>query len=347
MKICIIGAGWFGCYLGLKLSQEKHQIKIFEKNKDIFSNSSGNNQNRLHLGFHYPRSHNTISISKKGFKEFKKEFSFLTKKIKNNIYSISSNKNSKINFKKYCSILKNSKLKFKKIDQENIIKYKFKNLDGSISCNEEVILTNKAKLYFKKKLGNIINFNKEIKDIKKENNKFKIKNEKFDIVINCSGFQLMSNQNKDITHEYCSIFLYKQISKNEHPALTIMDGPFFTLYPWDDCKNFGLYSVKDSRLAKNKSFSRLKKLSSSKINKKYLHTILKKVEKKFSYYYPDFNKNFKFSKFLLSYRVILENKQDSRICKVTSKKGYISVLPGKIDHIFYAYSKIKKCLNKY
>lgn len=347
MKICIIGAGWFGCYLGLKLSEEKHQVKIFEKNKDIFSNSSGNNQNRLHLGFHYPRSYDTINISKKGFKEFKKEFSFLTKKIKNNIYSISSSKKSKISFKKYCSVLKKSKLKFKKVEQENIIKYKFKNLDGSILCDEEVILTNKAKLYFKKKLKNIINFNKEIKNIKRENNKFEIVNEKFDIVINCSGLQLMSDPNKHITHEYCCIFLYKQILKHEHPALTIMDGPFFTLYPWDECKNFGLYSVMDSRLVKNKSFNKLKKLSNTKIDKKYLKLILKKVEKNFSYYYPDFNKNFKFSKFLLSYRVILENKKDSRVCKVTNHKGYISVLPGKIDHIFYAYSKIKKCLNKY
>ncbi len=347
MKICIIGAGWFGCYLGLKLREEGHQVKIFEKTNDVFSNSSGNNQNRLHLGFHYPRSQKTINISKKGFKEFKKEFSFLTKKVKNNIYAISTSKSSKVNFKKYFSILKNSKLKFKKIDLKKTTSYNFKNLENNISCGEEVILNDKAKIYFKKKLKNIINFNKEIKNIKKQNNKFEIKNEKFDIVINCSGLQFLPSPIKNITHEYCCIFLYKQISKKQHPALTIMDGPFFTLYPWDDSKNYGLYSVNHSRLAKNKDFNKLKKLSNSKINKKYLQNIAKKVESKFSYYYPDFNKNFKFSKFLLSYRVISKNKQDSRICKIVNNKGYISVLPGKIDHIFYAYSKIKKCLNKY
>ena len=121
MKICIIGAGWFGCYLGLKLQENNHKVKVFEKKNDIFLNSSGNNQNRLHLGFHYPRSHKTIDISKNGFKKFKKEFSFLTKKIKDNIYSISSSKNSKINFDKYCSLLKNSNLKFKKISQKVIL----------------------------------------------------------------------------------------------------------------------------------------------------------------------------------------------------------------------------------
>lgn len=347
MRICIIGAGWFGCYLGLKLSEKKHQIKIFEKKNDVFLNSSGNNQNRLHLGFHYPRSNKTIDISKNGFKKFKKEFSFLTKKIKKNIYSISSSKNSKINFNKYCSILKNSNLKFEKIDQNSKITKDFQNLEGSILCDEEIILTNKAKIFFKKKLKKFIKFNKEISNIKKKNNKFIVENEEFDIVINCSGYQLKPNPIKNVTHEYCSIFLYKQISKKEHAALTIMDGPFFTLYPWDNNKNYGLYSVNDSRLLRNRNFDKLKKLSNIKINKKYLNNVLKKVENKFNKYYPDFHKNFKFSKFLLSYRVIADNKQDSRICKINDNDGHISILPSKIDHIFYAYSKIEKCLTKH
>ena len=65
MKICVIGAGWFGCHIATKLIDEGHSVKIFEKNKKIFSNASGNNQNRLHQGFHYPRSRKTINLSRK------------------------------------------------------------------------------------------------------------------------------------------------------------------------------------------------------------------------------------------------------------------------------------------
>ena len=33
MKICVIGAGWFGCHIATKLIDEGHSVKIFEKNK--------------------------------------------------------------------------------------------------------------------------------------------------------------------------------------------------------------------------------------------------------------------------------------------------------------------------
>ena len=44
-KICIVGAGWYGCHLGYKLSKSGH-IGIFE-NTDIFQGSSGFNQFRF------------------------------------------------------------------------------------------------------------------------------------------------------------------------------------------------------------------------------------------------------------------------------------------------------------
>ena len=347
MKIAVIGAGWFGCYIGLKLSEKKNHVKIFEKGKDIFLNSSGNNQNRLHLGFHYPRSKQTIDVSKKGFKNFKNEFNFLTKKIKHNIYSIAKKKNSKISFNKYCTILKKSNLKFKKINKKDSVLSLFQNLDGSIMCDEEMILTTKAKNFFNKKLKKKIIFNKEILNIKKKNNKFEIENEQYDVVINCTSFQLNIEKVNKLKYEYCSIFLYKQISKKNHPALTIMDGPFFTLYPWDNKRNFGLYSVKDSRLLTDKNFKKLEKKIRLKIKEKYLSKILKKVEDKFINYYPDFKLHFRFSRFLLSCRSIKDNKSDARVCKVINNNKLISVLPGKIDHIFYAYSKIEKCLKKF
>ena len=346
MKICIIGAGWFGCYIGLKLNESGHQVTIYEKEKDIFLNSSGNNQNRLHLGFHYPRSKKTINISKKGFKIFTKNLNFLTKKIDQNIYSISSDKKSKISFKNYCNILNKSKLKFKILNKKNLISNKFYNLKGSILCEEKLILQDKAKKFFKNKLKNKFKFNKNINRIKKINKKFQIDNDEYDYVVDCTGFQLDANKKNKIIHEYCVIFLYKYKTPKKHPAITIMDGPFFTLYPWDEKNNFGLYSVVDSRLLKDKKFENLKKRS-LKINKTYLKKIRSKTENKFSIYYPGFKKNFKFSKYLLSYRVISENKNDSRICEVINNNNLISVLPGKIDHIFYAYEKIKKCLKIY
>ena len=74
-KILIVGAGWYGCHLGLYLKEKGFNISIFEKKSDIFLGSSGKNQFRLHQGYHYPRSSLTINEAKLNFKKFKKKYS--------------------------------------------------------------------------------------------------------------------------------------------------------------------------------------------------------------------------------------------------------------------------------
>jgi hypothetical protein len=350
MKIGIIGAGWFGCHIAFKLKQSKHEIDLFEKAKDIFSNTSGNNQNRLHAGYHYPRSKKTIKVSKLGFKKFKKEYGFLTKKIINNIYTISDTKQSKMNWKKYFKIIKDSKLNYKIIKKNDKLIESFENLQQSLKCQEELILKSKAISFFKKKLNSSIKLNTTIKNIEKKNNKFFVNGKQYDYLINCSGLQF-ENENykmiKNLEYEYCVIFLYKKKDTKPHPGLTIMDGPFFTLYPSDEDNNFGLYSVKNSRLLINNSFKNLKKNVEKKLNISHLKIVKKKVENEFKFYYPEFKKKFKFVKFLTSYRALIKSKDDERICHVYNQDKLISVVPSKIDHIFDAYDKVEKCLKKY
>ena len=130
-------------------------------------------------------------------------------------------------------------------------------------------------------------------------------------------------------------------------ALTIMDGPFFTLYPWNDKNEYGLYSVKDSRLLKNKKIKNLEKNVLKRISTKKLDKIRINVENKFMNYYPTFRDDFIFKRYLPSYRTIIKNKNDTRVCKIFQKKNEITVFPGKIDHIFYAYDEVKKCLKSF
>ena len=54
-------------------------------------------------------------------------------------------------------------------------------------------------------------------------------------------------------------YVYHLLYKSNLPksmALTIMDGPFYTLYPWSN-KIFNLYSVRYSRLRKSSNFRNL------------------------------------------------------------------------------------------
>jgi len=344
MNICIMGSGWFGCYIGHELIKRKYSVDIYEKENDIFLNASGNNQNRLHLGFHYPRSNITRKLSKAGFEIFKEKFKSFSKKIDNNFYGISNTTSTKINLKKYLAIINSSNLKYKKIDLKTVPF--LKNLEGLVKSDEELILVEKIKKYYKKKLRKNLFFKHYINSIKYKNYKYIVNGKKYDLVINCTACQFLKNKIKNLIYEYCTVLLYKSLHKN-HPAITIMDGPFFTLYPWDNKNRFSLYSVTNSRLLVNKNFNFLKGKVRDLINKKYLLNIKNKIEHEYSSFYPLFKKRFRFIKFLNSYRTIISNKSDTRSCIVTIKNNFINIFPGKIDHIFYAFQQVEKCLKKF
>ena len=85
--IFIIGAGWYGLHSAKILESIGRKYRIIEKNKDIFMGSSGFNQNRLHLGFHYPRSFET---QRRCFwaNKFKSSYPDLVFPVKNNVYAV-------------------------------------------------------------------------------------------------------------------------------------------------------------------------------------------------------------------------------------------------------------------
>ncbi len=338
-KIAVIGAGWFGCFIANSLIDKGYLVDVYEKENDIFKNASGNNQNRLHLGFHYPRSKKTILQSKEGFLEFKRKLGSFSKKIAKNYYFISSSKKTKTNFKTYKKTYQDFEIDFEELDI-NKIPY-LKNIAGGIKCNEELLLFNIAKKYYKKKLKRNLFLKKFVKKISKKNNKYKIFKKEYDFVINCSWMQYSEFTKNNFTYEFCIMLKYKSKKKN-HSAITIMDGPFFTLYPWDDKNNFGLYSVEKSRVMVNKDFKELEKKVNYEISNSKLLKLRKEIEMDFLHYYPNFRKEFVFSRYLKSYRTINKNKDDSRISHIENNKNFINVMSGKIDHVFFVLREIEK-----
>ena len=93
MKFSIIGAGFFGLSVAIKIKEKypRSEVIVFEKEKDILMGASGKNQFRCHQGYHYPRSEKTIEECKTSFKEFNKYFSDCYIKSEN-YYAISKKK---------------------------------------------------------------------------------------------------------------------------------------------------------------------------------------------------------------------------------------------------------------
>ena len=236
-SICIIGGGFYGCYIAKKIKEnfKNIDIEIYEKNSSLINEAGKNNQYRLHLGFHYPRSLETIKQTQEGSKIFIKEFRNFISKPKKNIYLI--HKNSLTSFKSYKNIFRRKKIFFKEINLKNIDFLKnAHNYEGAINTNEKVILLDKLIPFLKKNIHKNckINFKNEIKKINSKKSEIydrynQVK--KFDLIINTTytNPNLGAKKKFKIKYEIAGMVKIKNTLKNT--AITIMDGQFISIYP--------------------------------------------------------------------------------------------------------------------
>lgn len=69
--VLIIGGGIFGMTTAIVLGEQGIKVTLVEKNKDIMQEATLVNQNRIHYGYHYPRSQGTVEEALKGLNAFK------------------------------------------------------------------------------------------------------------------------------------------------------------------------------------------------------------------------------------------------------------------------------------
>ena len=332
-NIAIIGSGWYGCHIASFLQEKGVDIKIFDKSDSFFSGASGFNQNRLHLGYHYPRCSKTRYFSKNGFKKFKKKYPNFSEKIDKNYYCIHQSK-SLLDFETYKTIMKSEDLKFRTIYNDNL--FKLKNIEGVISCDEELINTKKAKKFFQKKLEPFFQGNYEVN----EGNINQLLNE-FDWVIDCTWGGYKNYLPEKIYYEACLTMIYES-SLKERVGLTVMDGELFSLYPMED-NFYTLTSVKELPL----SLHRSQKEASAACNifikdKKAVGRKIELFENEINSVFPDFKKYFTFSYPQTSIKTKFKSSADTRIVKHFVNENLISIFAGKIDTVFDAEQIILK-----
>jgi len=336
MKIAVIGAGWMGLHISYILSKKGYDIKIYELANKIFSGMSGHNTNRLHMGYHYPRSLITRMQSIDGFKKFVKEYPNLYKKIPNNYIAIAK-KGSHVNFNNYKKIMISSGLKIKETQEMN---NQLINIEGIIKSPEGLILHEKAAEFFLKKIKKILKLNKTPKKIVLKNSSIYLDNIRYDWVIDCTALQWRKNNLFNISFEPRITHVYKSNLKNF--ALMIMDGNFFNIFP---LKN-NLYTLGTPKYSKFKKFKNINKakLFYKKIINKEVIKRKKLSEDIIANFYPNYKKIFKYVGYYKSITTIFNSKKDSRPTLVKKEKKLITVLGGKIDTIFEAERKILEIL---
>lgn len=328
MEIAVVGAGWFGCHLALTL-EEKHNVTIFEKEDKIFTGASGHNQNRLHLGFHYPRSYETRVHAKEGYQEFVKVYGDLCQTIDDNIYAI-ANKVSLVDYQTYLQIMKATGLNFKEVKAED---FGLINVAGCIKVDEKLVLTSKAEKFFADKLTP--RFKDEFK---------KEQIDDFDIVLNCSSQMFMSCREWDLLYEPCIVLNYK--ANKKFPAITIMDGSLCTIYPKED-DIYTLYSVEHSPVVALSSSLNICQHCGIDCKMDLPEEKIKQFEDVITTYIPFFKDVFIYCGYETSLRVTFNDNTDLRIPQIARNGKVVHILPSKIDNIFHAERAIKDLLKNW
>lgn len=311
MKVIILGAGWYGLHLSNVLDKLSIEYILLEKSAAIFSGSSSKNQNRLHLGYHYPRSMETIHECRRGYKRMIEEYGECIEDIENNHYLI--HRESRTSAEEYEKLFN--------IEKADIPEYL--NRDHFQSCylvNEKVINFDKAKELFKHKP---VIFNcGEIVDMT-------YNGVQYDYIIDCTFNQSLLSRTilKGLfTSELCITLLYYS---SQHTPITVMDGPFYSLYPYSGYKNiYTLTDVEHTPLIKG-TMEEIKAYDVSNVN-----DIIEKMEAKIIGDYPAFKSNFIYNGYFLSVKNKMDYENDNRSLYIHDDGKHMIFVGGKITGIF-------------
>ncbi len=345
MKIAIIGGGFFGIAAAIKI-KEKYplsQVSIYEMQNDLLLGTSGKNQFRWHLGYHYPRSTETIKECKQSYKEFNKYLG-KSKILSQNYYAISKN-DSNINFTNYLKILKKNNLKFKITNNHPL---NVNAIEGVVNVNESLINISKARLISKKILKDLkINtfFNKKINLDKK----FK---DQFDFIIVATyennNFHLRKKKKKKF--QLVEKIIVKTPNFLKKKSFVIMDGNFMCIDPYINSKYSIIGNVKKTIHFENIDYFPKIEEKYQKLIKKYYNE--KQAFSKFSLINDDYkyffntNENLKFYSSFFVTRCTVPNKEktDERLTSIDKHGKVISLFAGKWVSSFEGAKKLVKIL---
>jgi hypothetical protein len=347
-NIAIIGCGIFGATVSLRLNELGYNVTVFEKNKEILTGASLNNQNRLHLGFHYPRDMETARQCIKGFERFVRKFPECISARFPNAYYIAEN-HSHTTPNDYLSFCDRLGVGFEKITPDNF-SVDVNNTSLGLLCDELVYDSNILKQTIVEKMAQSeisLKTKSDVDSVKQLSNCYRVtlgsgESDVFDAVVNCSyadinritsqlGFGLEERQ-----YEYTAVPI---ISVEGLPkvGITIMDGGFMTILPFGKSDKFLMYHVKHTVVA-----TETKKLMDTnwlvpnkspfaKIDKNnFFETMLIACKK----YVPALE-GAKLEGFLQGPRMVLAKKDDTdaRPSMINSyASNYHTVFSGKIDH---------------
>lgn len=332
MRVLVIGGGWFGCETANILHEKNIDFDILDKTNGFFNGSSSRNQNRLHFGgFHYCRSYSTRKECRTGYDRFISSNPGISEEV-DSIYIVA--KNSVLDFETYIAIFEHEKSPFQKVTLSEIerrgmcMNKHMVDGDHVIIVKEHWINFKKAKEIFEKKYQHKL---LEYDSKKLILGDMKYGEKKYTHIFDATYGQLIPFKNSFF--EACITLIYKKTSETDDGKMgvTIVDGEFFSLYPYKPDENlFTLTHVKLTPMFKSTKIDEVNRyiasLTHSDINdRRYL------IENNVSQFHTNLLNSYKYENFFISTKTKFNcNGCDDRSTRIQSKNNIMSFCGGKI-----------------
>ena len=257
----IIGGGIFGLSTAIILGENGYNVTLVEKEKDIMTKASLVNQNRIHMGYHYPRSISTGKESLIGIENFKKYYPESFNEDFKKYYGIAKH-GSKVSAEEFFEFCMELKLPLKEEYPEDPLIDRSK-LQACWITPEPIFDFNALKTLIIKKIIKIPNItlmrNTQVIDVKIKDGIKQAKILNGDIIhanylINATYSKIPEvakffDQEKIYgKYELCIMPILKiKNTKFKNFGITIMDGPFCSIMPRGfNQSEFILYHVEKS-----------------------------------------------------------------------------------------------------
>ncbi len=332
LSFAIIGGGWYGCHIATSFRSLGFSVTIFEQHHRLLHGSSGNNQFRLHLGFHYPRHYGTRMQSRDGFSRFVERYPALSSPIAQNLYAVPKG-DSLIDFLTYKLIMTSSGIEFTELASPPDF---LSNIEGCLQTPERVLLLDKARRYFTERLAPFLVTDHRVESIEERGGGVYVDGRRFDFVIDASWGHF-TKPPIDLFYEPTMLLYYE--ANTPFPAVTLVDGPLCSIYPTEDPLLYTLSSVPHTPLGRFKTATEARAVL-DRVDAALVATKVERMEQHISRYVPGFKDVFRFVGPQLAMKTKPSGSFDDRSCYVYKNGRVFSVMSGKIDTIFFSVERI-------
>jgi len=224
-KVAVVGAGIYGITSALKLADKGFTVDLYESKSDILSATSAINQYRVHRGYHYPRSKDTILSCRDNEKEFR---TFYAGAIIDNVdhyYSIASN-DTLTTPKEYLHMLDQCNLEWMIVDS-------MPGCDLTVRVKESLFCPETLKTICEDRLfGCNVNvyLDSRVECIED------LTGYKYSVVATYSSLNNFDKKDIDYQFELCEKPVFKLPDNYINKSVVVMDGPFMCFDPYSTTK---------------------------------------------------------------------------------------------------------------